>query len=128
MPILKILFILLITAVLSTILKQHKSEYALILSIFGSVLVLGIIVKNILVPITVISTEIEKHGISLSYFKVALKALGIGYITTFIANSCKDAGQTSLAAKAELAGKCAIFMLCLPLCLSVLETALGFIK
>ncbi len=128
MDIFKILSILLITAILSLILKQQKSEYALLVSLCGGILVLGIVIKNILVPITVISAKIENYGISLSYFKVALKALGIGYITTFIANSCKDAGQTSLAAKAELAGKCAIFMLCVPLCLSVLETALGFIK
>ncbi len=128
MDIFKILSILLITAILSLILKQQKSEYALLVSLCGGILVLGIVIKNILVPITIISQKIENYGINLNYFKVALKALGIGYITTFIANSCKDAGQTSLAAKAELAGKCAIFMLCVPLCLSVLETALGFIK
>ena len=71
---------------------------------------------------------LEEYGIKTEYFKVALKALGIGYITSFIADACRDSGQTSLAAKAELAGKTAIFLLSVPLIISVLETAIGFIK
>ena len=81
-----------------------------------------------MVPIAAIEQKIESYGIESDYFKVALKALGIGYITTFIADSCRDAGQANLAIKAELAGKCAIFILSVPLMLYVLDTALGFIK
>lgn len=86
------------------------------------------IIKNILVPLSLIEQRIESYGIDNSYFKVALKALGIGYITAFIADSCRDAGQTALALKAELAGKCAIFLLSVPLVLSILETAIGFVN
>ena len=64
----------------------------------------------------------------MQYFSVALKAIGIGYITGFIADACRDGGQASLAGKAELAGKCAVFILVLPLIASILETALGFLK
>ncbi len=128
MEIIKILAICLITAIICLVLKQQKSEYALLISVASSVLVLIFIIKNILVPITVLHQKIESYGIDIDYFKTALKALGIGYITTFIADSCRDAGQASLASKAELAGKCAIFLLSVPLVLSVMETALGFIK
>lgn len=128
MEIFKILSILFITAIISLVLKQYKPEYALFVSVCGGILVLSIAIKNILVPITALSQKIESYGISNDYFKVAIKALGIGYVTSFVAETCKDAGQTSLAAKAELVGKCAIFLLCLPLCFAVLETALGFIK
>jgi len=84
--------------------------------------------KNIIVPLTVIQQKIDTYGINTGYFKTALKALGIGYITTFIADSCRDAGQANLASVSEFAGRCAIFILSLPLILSVMETALGFIK
>ncbi|MFQ8952752.1 MAG: SpoIIIAC/SpoIIIAD family protein [Oscillospiraceae bacterium] len=53
---------------------------------------------------------------------MALKALGIGYITGFIADACRDGDRQALR-KAELAGKCAVFIL-LPLIASILETAL----
>lgn len=128
MDIFKILGLIFITAVITVILKQQKSEFSLLVLIVCGIIVLNLVVTKILVPITAITQKIEALGIPVNCFKVALKALGIGYITTFIANICKDSGLSSLAFKAELAGKCAIFILCVPLILSVLETAVRFIK
>ena len=128
MDILKVLIICLIAAVLSSLFKQKSSEYTLLISIATATILLIFIIKNIMVPIATIEQKIESYGIKSDYFKVALKALGIGYITTFIADTCRDAGQANLAIKAELAGKCAIFILSVPLMLYVLDTALGFIK
>ena len=105
MEIFKVLAVCLITAVICLILKQQKSEFALVVSIIGGVLILLFLIKNIIAPITVLKEKIESYGINTAYFKTALKALGIGYITTFIADSCRDAGQASLASLAELAGK-----------------------
>ena len=128
MELIKVLGFCLISAIICLVLKQQKSEYALIVSIAASVLILILLIKNIFVPISIIEQKIESYGIDSDYFKTALKALGIGYITTFIADSCRDAGQASLASKAELAGKISIFILSVPLLLSVMDTALGFIK
>ncbi len=128
MEILRILGVIFITAIICVILKQYKPEYAILVALCGCVIVLTVIVKSLLTPLSLIEQKIENSGIDNSYFKVALKALGIGYITSFIADSCRDAGQSALALKAELAGKCAIFLLSVPLVLSILETAIGFIK
>lgn len=128
MDIVKILSLCLITAVLCLSLKQHRIDFAVLLSIAGGILILIWLLKSILGPITALEQKIQGYGIDSDYFKIAVKALGIGYITSFIADSCRDAGQASLALKAELAGKCAIFILSVPLMLSILETALGFIK
>ena len=51
MEIIKILSICLVSAVLCLTLKQYKGEYALFISIFAGVFVLGIVVKNIFTPI-----------------------------------------------------------------------------
>ena len=128
MEIFKILSLIFITAVICLILKQYKPEYSLIIAILCSVIVLTMIISRILTPLSLIEQKIENSGIDNNYFKVALKALGIGYITSFIADSCRDAGQNALALKAELAGKSAIFILSVPLVLSILDTALGFLK
>lgn len=128
MEIFKVLAVCLIIAVICLVLKQQKSEFALMLSIIGGVLILIFLIKNIIAPISVLKEKIESYGINTAYFKTALKALGIGYVTTFIADSCRDAGQASLASLAELAGKIAIFILSVPLIFSVMEAALGFIK
>jgi len=87
-----------------------------------------IILKNLSSPLLELKSRIESYGVESEYFKVAIKALGIGYVTSFIADSCRDSGQTSLAAKAEFAGKAAIFLISVPLLMSVLEIAVGFVK
>ncbi|MEE1245515.1 MAG: SpoIIIAC/SpoIIIAD family protein [Acutalibacteraceae bacterium] len=128
MEVLKVLAICFITAFICLILKGQRNEFAFLISAFASVLILLFLIKNVIVPLTVLQQKIEMYGINISYFKTALKALGIGYITNFTADSCRDAGQAALASKAELAGKIALFILSVPLVISVMETALGFIK
>lgn len=124
----KILAVLLTSAVLCIVLKQKNSEYALLVAVATGVITAVFILKEISQPIIQLKNRVEEYGISTEYFKVAVKALGIGYITSFIADACRDSGQSSLASKAELAGKTAIFIISLPLLLSVLELAVGFLK
>lgn len=124
----KILAVLLVTAVLCIILKQKNGEYALLVAVAAGVVTAIFILSIVARPITELKSKIEDYGINTEYFKVAVKALGVGYVTSFIADACRDSGQTSLASKAELAGKTAIFIMSLPLLLSVLELAVGFVK
>lgn len=124
----KILALLLIAAAICIVLRQNGSEYSLFIAVAAGVCVILIILKRISAPITAIKESLERYGVETEYFKVALKAVGISYLTSFIADACRDSGQASLASKALLAGKCAIFILSVPLIISVLETAVGFIK
>lgn len=124
----KILAVLLITCALCLILKPRNSEYALLVSLAAGVITTLLILKNLSQPIETLKREIESYGIEADYFKTAVKALGLGYISSFIADACRDSGQTSLASKAELAGKAAIFIISLPLLIAVLDIAVGFVK
>ncbi len=124
----KILAVCIISAAICIILKPKSAEYALFVTLAAGTLIFTLIFKNIFTTFLQVSKMLSSYGATEQYFSVALKALGIGYITTFAADSCRDAGQSALASKAELAGKCAIWMLSLPLVISVLETAVGFIK
>ena len=127
MEIFKILAICIITAVLAVVLKQQKGEYALMVALAGGTVVILYILKGVLAPIEYINSKLVNSGVNTEYFAVAIKALGIGNVTGFIADVCRDSGQASLAAKAELAGKCAIFIISVPLIAAVLDTALSFI-
>ena len=124
----KILAILLVSAVMGLILKQKNSEYAILVSVAAGVITASVILKGLSASFGSIKDQIEGYGLEAEYFKIAIKALGIGYITSFIADICRDSGQTALATKAELAGKAAIFTLSLPLLISVLNIAVGLIK
>lgn len=126
--ILKILGLCLTSAVLCVVLKQRGSEYSLLITAATGIFIGIIVLNNISAALSVFKSAIAEYGIKAEYFKTALKAVGIGYITSFAADICRDSGQAALASKAELAGKSAIFILSVPLIMSVLETAVGFLK
>ncbi len=128
MELFKILAICLITAILALVLKEQKGEYALALALGGGATVTLMILQGIVQPLETLRTTMEESGIKSEYFVVAVKALGIGYITAFIADACRDGGQTSLALKAELAGKCAVFILSIPLVIAILKAALELMR
>ncbi len=128
MELLKPAVICLITAITALALREKRGEYAFAVALAGGTAAAGCIIANIAAPIAYLKALVSESGIKTEYFAVALKALCIGYITAFIADACRDCGQAGLASKAELAGKCAIFLLVLPVIASVLETALGFLE
>lgn len=124
----KILAVCIISAALCIVLKQKSAEYAFGIAVACGICVLIFVLNAVLQPIKEIKERLSDLGLETEYFKVALKAVGVAYITDFIADACRDAGQCSLASKAELAGKAAIFLFSLPILMSVLETAIGFLK
>lgn len=115
MDIFQIFGISIVTAVLAVTLANYRKDFAVVLSVAaGCVLFIGVL-SNLLAPLGEIRGYITASGISSSYMTVVLKALAIGYLTQFAADTCRDFGQSSVAARAELAGKAAIFIISLPL-------------
>ncbi len=108
-------------------LMGYRPEFSLAVVVAVGVIILGAVIKEIAPEMKKISALIEKTELDSGYFKVALKALGICYITSFASDICRDFGQSALASKAELIGKCAIFIICLPLIGNIVEIALSFI-
>ncbi len=63
-------------------------------------------------------------GAETLYIETVLKAVGVAYISEFIANIARDAGQQALAAKMEMAGKIIIMALILPILTLLIETVM----
>lgn len=124
----KILGICIIGSAISIILKPKSGEYSFLIALATGIIALTFVINAVSKPINEINGRLLVSGVETEYFKVALKAVGIAYITDFVADARPDAGLASIASKAELVGKTAIFTLSVPLMLSVLETAIGFIK
>ncbi|MCM3788394.1 stage III sporulation protein AD [Domibacillus indicus] len=66
-------------------------------------------------------------GVETLYIETVLKAVGVAFISEFIANIAKDAGQQALAAKMEIAGKIIILALILPILTILIETVLNML-
>ena len=84
-----------------------------------------------LAPLKTIFTEIRevinRTEMEAEWFVLLLKSLGMCYITQFSCDCCKDAGETALAGRIELAGKIAIIFMCLPLFKNIVTAVLKFV-
>lgn len=49
------------------------------------------------------------------YAGILLRVCGIGFLTRFAADFCRDAGENTLAGKVEFCGKCGILLCTLPI-------------
>lgn len=119
--------VIIVVSVLIISLRTRLNEYAFLLLIAAVCIVLLMVLGNLFSAFSKIRDLFNKSGNISEYFTVALKALGISYITTFAADSCRDFGLSALAQTSEIVGKIAIFILSLPLVTSILEAALRFV-
>ncbi len=122
----KVIAILLISSLMVTLLKTKLPEYSFLLVLAVVCIVMITVFGNLFSSVARIKNLFTQSGNSLAYFTVALKALGISYLTTFAADVCRDYGMSALAQSAEIAGKVTIFLLSLPLMNSILDMALNF--
>lgn len=111
----KIAAICLASSFIIIIFNQYKKEYAAVISVAVGCLALLLCFNSVASPLYTLLEHFESAGIDRKYFTVALKSVALGIITQFVSDTCRDFGCSAIAAKAELAGKISIFIICMPL-------------
>ena len=124
----KISVIVLIASGLCVFLKIYRPEYSFLLALAVSVVIITVVLAKVYPSIKTIRDIYYRSSGNKGNFDILLKALIISYVSGFCGDTCRDHGQTALAQKVEFAGRCAIFVLTVPLLVSILQTALGFIN
>ncbi len=113
-----------VAAVLAVMLRQYKPEYSIILSVAAGVLLLMFVVSAAAPIVDKINEIMDKSAAVSQYGGVLIKALGICLISQMACDACTDAGEVSLASKAELAGKIAMVLVALPLFDDILDVVI----
>jgi len=108
-------------AVLCVIVRQYKPEMALGISSACGVLILIAVITMLKPSITAISELTSAAGLDSGYAAILMKALAVCYITQLSADCCRDAGETAIASKIELAGRAAVLAVSLPVFASLAE-------
>lgn len=127
MNILGIAGIAICAAVVAAMLRRYHQEYAVLVGIAAGIVILIEILTSIAPAVQQISRLLSSAGISSQYEVILLKTLGICFLAQFAADACRDAGESALASKMELAGKISILILSLPLFEQIAKTAVGLI-
>lgn len=127
MDLFAIVGIALTAAALCILLKQYKPEYAMLVSLVCGILIFLVVIQNLKPAFDVMNQLMGSVNVSGEYGKAIIKALGICYITQLASDSCKDAGQTAIGSKVEMAGKVAVVLLALPLFQNIVSVAMGLV-
>ncbi len=95
--------------------KQVKPEFAVLITIAGSIVMLAYILGFFGQIVSVYNSLILRTGVDQGYFTILLKAIAVAYLVEFASGICKDSGNTSISDKIVLAGKVSILILSIPL-------------
>ena len=127
MQLFALLALCLVAAAGAIVLGQYKKEYAIAVTVAAGAMLITATASFVIRPITEIVDKLRNAGVNTEFLFVAIKALGLGYVTQFIADTCRDFGQTSLAAKAEFVGRAAMFVISLPLINSLFDAVASLV-
>lgn len=127
MNIIGICVIAVVGAILALTLKSTTPHISLIIVLAAGIIIFISILFFMPQVIIKVKNLISFTGMDESYAVVLFKSLGICFLCQFATDACKDAGQSSLASKVELAGKLMIVTLSLPLIESIINTAANLI-
>lgn len=117
-----------IGTVLSIAIKKQSPEISLLIGICTGVLIFIFVAGKLQTVLEVLKTMAERANISPKYMGIVLKVIGISYICEFGMQICKDAGESAIAGKIELAGKIIIMLVSAPVILAVVELILNMAK
>jgi len=127
MDIIQIVGLGLIAAVLTLVIREQKPLFAFLLAAFTGLYVFLFLLGKIDAVIAMLEDLAQKSGVPSIYLKTILKIIGIAYIAEFGAQIVRDAGQESIAAKIEFAGKVLILVMAVPIIGVVVDTVVGLL-
>ncbi|WP_326909001.1 SpoIIIAC/SpoIIIAD family protein [Sedimentibacter sp. MB31-C6] len=106
----RIIFIAVITIILSIIISKFNTEFKVYISVVFGVLVIVLLFGELKVYISEFINIFNKYNIKIDNFSIILKIIGIAYLCDFISLLCKDLNYESIGKKVEMAGKIIILI------------------
>lgn len=122
MSILQIVALAVVAAILILVIRQEKPELALQIALAAGLIVFVLVVWKVVEVINVLERLAVRADLNMVFLGTLLRIIGIAYIAEFGTQICKDAGQSALAFKVELAGKVMILILAVPIITTIFET------
>ncbi|WP_129597769.1 stage III sporulation protein AD [Anaerophilus nitritogenes] len=119
MEIFKIVALGIVATILTIVLKNQKPEISIQISIATGIIIFIFIATKLASVLEVLNMFAQKINMDVVYITTIFKIVGIAYIAEFGAQVCKDAGETAIASKIELAGKVLIMVLSVPILLAL---------
>lgn len=124
MDILSIAIIAITASAMAVLLKQYHSEYSLLIGLAAGLLIFFIIINKIQPAIDEINRLMNGTKVDTNYVAILFKCLGVCFVAQIASDACRDAGESAIASKVELAGKFTVLLIALPLFKQLADLAL----
>lgn len=118
----KVALVGIIAVIAASLFKSGKSEYAILISMVGCILIFYFGMGKLSTILKGIERIRSYLLVDSEYITILLKIIGITYIAEFASNLCKDAGYSAIGNQIELAGKLCIMAISMPILLALLDT------
>lgn len=128
MEIFQIAAIALIGVITVSLTRKYMPEIGLYIVIVTVLIIFGFILYKLTSVFDFLSAVYDNVSYAKAFFPILLKVLAIAYISDFVGQICKDAGEEAIGNKVELAGKVIIFYVSVPIMMSVMETLTKLLK
>ena len=127
MEITKIVIIGIVGAAFAVMLKEQKPQMAIFVGLSTALILFLMLLSKVQYVIDVITMTALKINLNPEYIAAIFRMIGISYLVQFGSDACRDAGQTAIASKIELAGKITIVVISIPVLLSLFNMLMGLL-
>lgn len=110
-----------VASVLLVLLRKERPELALGFALVSGLALFFLILPRLSQVVVTFGHLASSSGLEPIYFGVIMKVLAISYIADFAASICRDAGESLMAGRVEMAGKILILVCSMPIIQGVLE-------
>ncbi len=113
-----------VAIVLLLVVRQQRPEIAVLLALVVGLAIFLMVAQRLVAVLDFLRDLAERAEVDRLYLNTILKIVGIAYIAEIGAQVARDAQESSVASKVELAGKILILVLAMPILMAILETVL----
>lgn len=110
------------------LVKSFHDRFTGFITIAVAIFLLFFICTKLSSVFTFVQHLAESVGVNNKYFKIVLKGISICYLCEFTVSACKDCGQAGWGEKVELACRCTILVMSIPMFEDFLDILTGFLK
>ncbi len=114
----------LVAVVLLLVIRSHRPELAILLAVAVGLGIFFLVAQRLVAVLDFLRDLASRAKVGDLYLVTILKIVGISYVAEIGSQVCRDAGETAVASKVELAGKVLILVLAMPIIMAILEAVL----
>lgn len=117
-----------VATAIAVVLRGTRPEFALLVSLAAGVFILFKIFGDLVPIVAQIEAVLSSSQVPAQYAGILFKSLGICMLAQVACDACKDAGESAIASKIEIAGRIAVLAVSLPLFTQVLSIVYSLIE